>query len=293
MAAPASTVANLQALILMLQGQVANLQAAIPAAPAASAAAVITCTDTPQMLNANDLLDYLTKRCSSIYEQGCKALDDKALAGGFGMTTDQMVVFLEAVSCRATAMGWNKGTKQITTFANCGGTLVDLIKCYRKINKGTLKIACEGFCKAGEVDAESHAKQNNTMMAICLASLLTTEAQARLLTYRNEYTFDGVEYAPLLYKIIMRLATIDSVATTQTLQENLQNHGAFAATVNADINKIHGKFDRNHFQLLARGATIDNPIELLFDAYSVVPCHNFKEYTCPTMMSGLMRSSLE
>jgi hypothetical protein len=29
---------------------------------------------------------------------------------------------------------------------------------------------------------------------------------------------------------------------------------------------------------LAHGATVDDPIGLLFDAYSVVPCHNFKEY---------------
>jgi hypothetical protein len=133
------------------------------------------------------------------------------------MTTDQTVVFVEAVSLRATAIGWNKGTKQITTFAKCGGTPVDLFKCYGQINEATLMIACKRFYKAGEVDAKSCAKQNNTMMAICLASSLTAEAQARLLTYRNKYTFDGVEYAPLLYKVIMRLATIDSVATTQTL----------------------------------------------------------------------------
>jgi hypothetical protein len=109
-------------------------------------------------LNADDLLDYLIKRVSSIYEQGCKALDDKALAGGFGMTTDQMVVFVEAVSPRATAMGWNQGTKQITTFTNRGGTLVYLIKCYGQINEATLKIACKRFCKVGEVDAKSRAK---------------------------------------------------------------------------------------------------------------------------------------
>jgi hypothetical protein len=60
------------------------------------------------------------------------------------------------------------------------------------------------------------------MMSICLAKLLTADAQARLLTYRNEYTFDGVEYAPIIYKIIMQLATIDSVATTQMLRNNLQ-----------------------------------------------------------------------
>jgi hypothetical protein len=76
----------------------------------------------------------------------------------------------------------------------------------------------------------------------------------------------------------MRLATINSIATMQTLQENLQNLGVFAATVNGDINKILGKFDRNHSQLLAHGTTFDNLIWLLFDAYSVFPCHNFKEY---------------
>ena len=36
-----------------------------------------------------------------------------------------------------------------------------------------------------------------------------------------------------MYKISMRLATIDSVATTQTLRDNLQNLGVFAVTVNS------------------------------------------------------------
>jgi hypothetical protein len=46
-----------------------------------------------------------------------------------------------------------------------------------------------------------------------------------LLNYRNEYTFGSVEYLPLLYKIILRLGTINSVATMQTLCKNLQNLG--------------------------------------------------------------------
>jgi hypothetical protein len=116
------------------------------------------------------------------------------------------------------------------------------------------------------------------MMAVCLGKSLTAEAQARLLTYCNEYTFNGVEYAPLMYKIIMRLATIDTVASTQVLRENLSNLGVFAATVNGDINKINGKSDKNYTQLLARGASIDDPVGVLFEAYHVVPCYNFKTY---------------
>jgi hypothetical protein len=59
---------------------------------------------------------------------------------------------------------------------------------------------------------------------------------------------------------------------------NLQNLGVFAVTVSSDINKIHGEFDKNYTQLIACGATVDDPIGILFDAYSVVPCYNFKQY---------------
>jgi hypothetical protein len=116
-------------------------------------------------------------------------------------------------------------------------------------------------------------------------------AQARLLTYRNEYTFDGVEYAPLKYKIIMRLVTINTVATTQVLRDNLNNIGVFAATVNGNINKINSKFDKNYTQLLARDANVNDPVGLLFEAYHVVGCYNFKTYISATTTTTLTESS--
>jgi hypothetical protein len=114
------------------------------------------------------------------------------------------------------------------------------------------------------------------MISICLTKSLTADAQARLLTYLNEYRFDGVKYAPLMYKIIMRLATIDSIATTQTLCDNLQSLGMYAAMVSGDIDKVHSKFDKNYSQLIARGTAVDNPIGILFKAYLVIPYHHFK-----------------
>ncbi len=194
------------------------------------------------------------------------------------MTTNQTVVFTEAFLSRTTAMGWNKGSKQITTFTNSSGVPGDIIKSYGQIDEATLKTACERFCKAGQPDAESCAKQNNTMMSMCLNKSLTASAKASLLTYHNEYTFNSVKYAPLMYKIIMHLATIDSVATTQTLRDNLQNLGIFAVTVKGDIDKINAEFDTNYSQLLAQGATLDDPIGILFEAYLFVPCYNFTKY---------------
>jgi hypothetical protein len=140
----------------------------------------------------------------------------------------------------------------------------------------TLRTACEHFCKAGEADAKSRARQNNTMMGICRLKLLMAEAQARLLTYCKDYLIDEVECAPLMYKVIMRLATIDSVATTQALCDNLHALGTFASTVSGKIDKINIEFDKNYSQIIARGATVDDPIGILFLAYQVVPCYHFK-----------------
>jgi hypothetical protein len=81
-----------------------------------------------------------------------------------------------------------------------------------------------------------------------------------------------------MYKVIMRLATIDTVTTTQALQDNLQNLGTFSATVNGDIAKIHREFDKNYSQLITQGTTLDDPIGILFEAYNILPCTNFKKY---------------
>ena len=72
-------------------------------------------------------------------------------------------------------------------------------------------------------------------MSNCLPNSLSMVAKVRLLTYRKDYTFDGVEYAQFMYKIIMSCATIDLIATTQTLQDNLQNLSVYAAMVYNNI----------------------------------------------------------
>jgi hypothetical protein len=80
MAAP--TAAELQALITQLQIQVATLTSAAATTAALTPTAIIF-ADTPQLLNAKDIINYSKKMGSSIYEQGCKTLDNKALTNGF------------------------------------------------------------------------------------------------------------------------------------------------------------------------------------------------------------------
>jgi hypothetical protein len=99
MAAATPTTAELQALIATLQTQVAALTstAGTTSTTATPMPAAVVFADTPQSLNAKDLLDYAMKMGSSIYEQGCKTLDDKALTNRFSMTANQTVVSIEAL----------------------------------------------------------------------------------------------------------------------------------------------------------------------------------------------------
>jgi hypothetical protein len=153
MAASAPTTAELMAIITTPQAQIVALQSAAPAAAAAppAGAATVVFANTPQMLGADDLINYSTKQGSTIFEQGCKSLDDKALTNGFAMTPNQTIIFVKAFHCRATMMGCNQGAMQITSFAKSTGCQVDIIKSYGQIDKATLKSAYERFCKPREV----------------------------------------------------------------------------------------------------------------------------------------------
>jgi len=178
--ATAPSIADLEALIQQLQAQVLALEnaaaAAATVAPAVTtttaAPSVVVFVETPQ----TPLIDYSTKRGKDIYNQGCEALDDKALINGFNMTPNETVIFIEALERKADSMGWSKGTKQITKFTNRDGVDIDIIKNYGQIDMATLKTVCERFCKAGEADSATRARQNNKMMSMCLANSLSLSA---------------------------------------------------------------------------------------------------------------------
>ncbi len=79
------------------------------------------------------------------------------------------------------------------------------VRNYGQIDKATLHTACQDFCSTGGTRANQRAAQNNHMMAQCLKKSLTVAALACLEPYQAQYLFHGVEYGPLLYKVIMRL----------------------------------------------------------------------------------------
>jgi hypothetical protein len=98
------------------------------------------------------------------------------------------------------------------------------------------------------------------------------------LLFQGDYVIDDIIYATLLHKKIMALATIISVATTKTLRSNLRKLTTYCSTIKGDIELLHSYFDANYTQIIARKATVDDPVDILFSGYMVVPCHNFRSY---------------
>jgi hypothetical protein len=76
---------------------------------------------------------------------------------------------------------------------------------------------CDVFCDANGTNYQTRALQNNHMIAQCLKKSLTIAALAPLEPYQNQYLFNGIEIGLMMYKIITRLAMIDSVATDEAL----------------------------------------------------------------------------
>jgi hypothetical protein len=85
-------------------------------------------------------------------------------------------------------------------------------------------------------------------------------------------------YAPLLHKKNMALATIHSAATIKTLCSNLRELPTYCSTIKGDIKLLHSYFVANYMQIITRGAMVDDPVNILFSAYMVPPCHNFGSY---------------
>eukprot|EP00804_Cyclotella_cryptica_P030718 CCRYP_009136-RA/>CCRYP_009136-RA protein AED:0.27 eAED:0.27 QI:0/-1/0/1/-1/1/1/0/399 len=281
MAGNAPTNAKLAEQIAALTAVVANLANAIggnqaPPAAAAPPTATVAFTTSPGVAAVEELIDYTTKHGVNLYEQGTKAFRTP-----FSMKASQVVIFEKELQDGASMMGWDNGAQNILKFTNKDSRQISLIAEYGQIDAEILKAACQPFITG--INSDKQAAQNNEQMWRCLYNSLTKEAKATLLTYRQDYELmvngEPKPVAPLMYKTIMRLATLDGKATVTALRANLRKLTLYAIKENGNIDKIHTYFNHNYAQLKARGQSVDDVHTILFNAYlQGVPDATFHDY---------------
>jgi hypothetical protein len=110
-------------------------------------------------------------------------------------------------------------------------------------------------------------------------------AKEQIAVYKDEYMLsDGnnpsklVGNAAALYKIVMRLTTLDTKSSNKTLRGRLKDLPTVAVTLNGDIDAIHAYFNDTYSQLRARGEDVGDKEDLLFAAYTNVPDAKFQSY---------------
>ena len=115
-------------------------------------------------------------------------------------------------------------------------------------------------------------------MSDCIMKTLTPSAHNRLLPFTTGFRINNFVYNPLLHKKVTALETINSVATSKSLHANLREITTYWATVKGDTDLLHTYFDTNYSQIIACGAGVDNPVDILFTAYAVIPWALFRLY---------------
>ena len=279
----APTNEELSAQVAALASQVAALTAAVTnnLSSNASRGGTTSFALTPGQIRPEDLIDYETRVGDRIWTQSIRALDVK-----FDMTSKHSLTFIENLSGRAAINGWNQGSKSIFHFRNRAGKDIDLIHEYGQITLEELRTQCEKMTGTN-AEANTRMAQNNVQCRECFLNTLTLEANARLLTHRDDYRITATNaagkvesyiIAPLMYKVIMTCATIDSKATEQTLRDNLAACPQFMAVCKSNIPEYHCYFDENYSQLINRGCVYDAPVQALFAGYLVADDSEFRRY---------------
>ncbi len=245
--------------------------------PLAQQAAATGFALTPGIAAGDNLINFSTKNGLVLYKAGIEPLPT-----AFDLKAEQVVIFEKELANKVSSMGWNKGAQNITTYKNQDGCTIDLISEYGQINHQTLKTACENFVMQTGIRGQQRAAQNNKHMWRCINDSITKQAKAKVLSYRDDYEINnnGVKKiaAPLLYKTIMRLATLDSNATNRQLRANLRKLTSYAISENGNTDKIHTYFDQNFTQLKARRQNVDDVHSILFKAYLAIPDAEFNTY---------------
>nr|ACA60902.1 gag protein [Thalassiosira pseudonana] len=245
-----------------------NAQGGAPVTASASTFAL-----TPGKVGVEAVIDYSTKHGSSVYKEYKAALPTVWDLKGKGL-----VVFIQEFLTRAQDAGWTQGSMQVTKFNNADGTPIDLITEYGKIDVDTLKAQCDVFLLPGGANFQTRATQNNKLMAECLLSSVTASAKQALIADRGQYTFDGTIYAPVLFKHMMKIATLDNKATSKWLRDQLKQMPAVMLEVKGNIDDFFNTFDKWHTQLIGRGEDLDDALDCLWDGLKAAPCEKFSKW---------------
>ena len=218
---------------------------------------------SPARANSQAFIDYNTPAGAKLFNKVTAPLDYT-----FDVEQGSIQTFIESLKDRAIMAGWNIANADILKIGN-----YNLFDEY-----GVLTLQEIQTDAAAYIDSQTRKAQNSYQMYVCIMSSLTDAGRAKLLTRNNLYTRNNVSSGPLLFKVLMMMSSVDTVATISHIRLSLSNLDNYMSTIKDDIEKFNQYVRQQRQDLLARGQRSDDLLVNLFKGYLSCSDRKFTEY---------------
>ena len=191
----------------------------------------------------------------------------------FNGTSDTVKVFSELLMQHATEAGWHAGDGNILSIPDSNGTIRNLITNYGQLTLENVQAHVDMY-----IQQQNHHAQNSVQMFKCISSSITEAAHLKIIMETETYTRHGAEAGPILFKLLMQKAIVDTCSTMNYFHENLSSLDTYMASINSDIIEFNKYVKLNCDSLIAHGEGCDNLMVNLFKGYASAGDDNFVQY---------------
>lgn len=262
----ATTVGQLQQQIQQLQQQLQKQQQQLQQQQQAATATTANTTPanqptfalSPSLISPDDFIDYSTKDGKQLFDSATEELPSK-----FDCQEPNIYTFLNELQDRIRLAGWNEAAGDIiSTPTGQSRALKNLIENYGEVAHEDILNHAQTY-----YSQNTRKAQNAYNMYLCIKKSLTDEVIAKIAVESEKYVINGIGNGPLLFKVIISLAAIDTRATVTHIRGNLSSLDTYIMSVNSDIERFNLHVKKNQNDLAARGQTTHDLLANLFKAY--------------------------
>jgi hypothetical protein len=233
-------------------------------APPVPQAPVFALTPATLMGNAA-FIDYNSKEGNKAYERAIEPIDPP-----YDGSTKGVQMFIHQIKRKATICGW---INTILTIPVGNGITRSLLTQYGQITMQHLADEAAVY-----MNTECKAQQDATNLKICLDGSLDKDLMMRVLAQKEQYTINGQEHGPSMFRIILKIVGIETKATIAVINATLRTLPAKMVEVKNDIVLFNEYVTEQCHELTSRGQQPNDLLYLLFEAYLTCTNKIFVEY---------------
>ena len=172
----------------------------------------------------NMILDWSTPADTKLYYKVIAVLDNK-----FDGTLEKFIAFLASVTSQARQFRWNS----ILTIPVAMDTR-ELLSDYGRISMAEINGHATTY-----TGTQTRASQNSEMLCHFLMNSVTMELTTKLVLYQEEYTMNGAPIGACLFKKIIQLTYVDTMATASHIRKTLMDMHLKLPIFQHDIGKFN------------------------------------------------------